>query len=121
MQTPEPSKKRNRHNQQISPTKINDSIRQQLNLNQWRSTSIVIDWFKNIDSKDSKHFLQLDIVDFYPSITGKLLTNALAFAKSMIQIEPSATNIITHSRKSLLFLDSTVWMKKGEDYTATMA
>ena len=93
---------------------INDSIRQQLNLNQWRSTSTVIDWFKNIDSKDSKHFLQLDIVDFYPSITEKLLTNALAFAKSMIQIETSTTNIIMHSRKSLLFSDNTVWMKKGE-------
>ena len=93
---------------------INASIRQQLNLNQWRSTSTVIDWFKNIGSKDSKHFLQLDIVDFYPSITEKLLTNALAFAKSMIQIEPSTTNIIMHSRKSLLFSDNTVWMKKGE-------
>ena len=93
---------------------INDSIRQQLSLKQWRSTSTVINWFKNIEAKNSKHFLQLDIIDFYPSISEELLTNALAFAKSMIQIEPSTTNIIMHSRKSLLFSDNTVWMKKGE-------
>ena len=81
-----------------------------------------LNWFKNIGSKDSKHFLQLDIVDFYPSITEKLLTNALAFAKSMIQIEPSTTNIIMHSRKSLLFSDNTVWMKKGESlFDVTMS
>ena len=93
---------------------INDSIRQQLSLKQWRSTSTVINWFKNIEAKNSKHFLQLDIIDFYSSISEELLTNALAFAKSMMQIKPSTTNIIMHSRKSLLFSDNTVWMKKGE-------
>ena len=82
-------------------------------MKQWRSTTTVINWFQNIESKKTKQFLQLDIVDFYPSISEKLLTDALTFAKSQTPIDSSITNIIMHSRKSLLFSDNSVWMKKG--------
>ena len=48
---------------------INRQIRLKYNLNQWRSTRTVIDWFKQIEHKSSCRF---DIVEFYPSISHKL-------------------------------------------------
>ena len=52
---------------------INNSIREKLNVNQWRNTQAVITWFKNIKSKSSSSFMKFDIVDFYPSILKDLL------------------------------------------------
>jgi predicted GIY-YIG superfamily endonuclease len=43
------------------------------------------------------------------------LTNALNFAKTKINISKEDTNIIFHSRKSLLFNKNHTWMKKGGD------
>ena len=36
---------------------------------QWRNTNDVIDWFRKIDNKNKKSFIQFDIESFYPSIT----------------------------------------------------
>ena len=38
-------------------------------VNLWRNTAAVLDWFNNIDDKQSSSFICFDIVDFYPSIT----------------------------------------------------
>ena len=51
-------------------------------LNQWQSTQQVINWFKNIENKSRKQLLQLDIKDFYPSISEQLLLKAFEFAQS---------------------------------------
>jgi hypothetical protein len=53
--------------------KINSNLRQKLNSNQWRITQQVISWFGNINDKDRHSFISFDIVDFYPSISEKLL------------------------------------------------
>ena len=94
---------------------INNSIRTITNLNQWRNTSTVIDWFKSIELKESMRFIQFDIVDFYPSISEKLLDNALNFAKSIVEIDQETIKIIKHACKSILFTNDKVWVKKSSD------
>ena len=36
-----------------------------INPNQWRNTTIVIDWFKSLPQKDKSRFLKFDMVEFY--------------------------------------------------------
>ena len=66
--------------------KINFQIRSSLNLQQWRSTQDTIDWFKNLNITKDSFFLQLDIVDFYPSISKELSDKALEFASNFERI-----------------------------------
>ena len=65
---------------------INKSIREKLNVNQWRNTQAVITWFKNIKRKSRSSFIKFEIVDFYPSISKELLLKAINFAKSITPI-----------------------------------
>ena len=58
--------------------------------------------------------MKFDIVDFYPSISEKLLQKTITYAKTIVYIEDSVIDIIKHSRKSLLFEKSSTWVKKGE-------
>ena len=43
------------------------------------------------------------IKDLYPSISKELLTDALTFAETIINLDDHDKKIIYHSRKSLLF------------------
>ena len=60
---------------------INHAIHSKKHLNQWQNSSALISWFQNIPDKKGCKFLKFDIVDFYPSITEKLLFAAISFAK----------------------------------------
>ena len=62
---------------------INNEVRCKTNLNQWRSTKSVIDWFQNLDAQRNTKFIKFDIVNFYPSISENLLEDAIAFAKKI--------------------------------------
>ena len=55
------------------------------------------------------------IIDLYPSISKELLTDALTFAETIINLDDHDKKIIYHSRKSLLFNQEQTWMKKGSD------
>ena len=72
-------------------------------LNQWKNTSLVIKWFKNINNKSNHTFVIFDIDSFYPSISENLLKNAISYAKQYVTITDQEVDIIMHSRKSLLF------------------
>ena len=74
-----------------------------LSLNQWKNSDMVINWFSSIKNKSQCAFIQLDIMEFYPSITEKILDNALLFAKQHIEISDKDLRIIKHCRKSLLY------------------
>ena len=50
--------------------------------------------------------------DFYPSISEKLLTNELNFAKDITDISREDMQILYHARKSLLFSNGKPWMKR---------
>ena len=93
---------------------INNQVRNALNLNQWKSTQSVIDWFNNIKDKQKHRFMVFDVKDFYPSITEELLSKAIYFANRIINISAKDKEIIHHARKSLLFNNKETWVKKGD-------
>ena len=81
---------------------------------EWNSSS-VIDWFNSIDNRPNHTFISFDIVEFYPSITEKLLDNVILWAKSLTYIPDEHITIIKHARKSLLFYREKTWIKKNHD------
>jgi len=100
---------------------INSKVSSATHANQWRNTNTVIDWFSNIKSKTTCRFIQLDIVEFYPSISRKLLTDAIKFARKHTDIDEDTYQVIMHSRKSLLFCKSETWSKRDNpDFDVTM-
>ena len=80
-------------------------------LNLWRNSAEVINWFKNIEKKQSTAFICFDIVDFYPSISYDLLMKAIKFASQKITITEQEIKLITHTKKSLLFTPNDTWVK----------
>ena len=96
---------------------INAAVTKALALNQWRNTQDVLKWFEAIGNKNSAKFLKFDVVDFYPSITEKLLDDSISFAKSVCNISGDEIRIIKHACKSVLFYDGETWIKK--DNTGT--
>ena len=92
---------------------INTTIRRKTGLNQWKNSTSVTNWFSSIQDKHQHTFAVFDIENFYPSITEKLLTDAITFAKQHISITDRDIDIIMHSRKSLLFDKNTAWIKKN--------
>ena len=110
--------------------KLNNEIRDKSELKQWRSTSDVLSWFKDLKNKADLRFLQLDIVEFYPSISQRLLEDALKFAEETIgrRIEQKAKDIILNARQAFLFTENggdsnaetQPWMKISGSFDVTM-
>ena len=100
---------------------INNAIREKTQVNQWRNTKLVIEWFKAIKNKSKCSFIKFNIVDFYPSISEELLSKAITYVQSVTTIEEKAIRTIYHSRKSLLFDRDNVWVKKDNpEFDVTM-
>ena len=97
--------------------KINKKLLKELDFNQWKDTDDVIRWFKNIPNKSEYKFIQLDMKEFYHSITEKLLNNAITFADNYILISKEDIRIIKHCSESLLFYWNGAWKKKDADTT----
>ncbi len=97
------------------------SIKNKTRSNQWINTSQVIDWFKNLENKNSLTFLKFDIVAFYPSITQKLFNTAVSWSKQYHNFTEQQLKIISNCKKSFLFLESSPWTKKcNENFDVTM-
>ena len=62
------------------------------------------------------------IESFYPSISEKLFTKAIPYAKNIVEIPDHDMTIINHSRRSLLFHENELWVKKegNKDFDVTM-
>eukprot|EP00794_Sanderia_malayensis_P020876 gene20876-22928_t len=88
--------------------KIIKTVRESTKVHQWHNSEDVIQWSECV-------FFQFDIAEFYPSISKQLLLKSLAFAENFIDIDPNDKNIILHARKSLLFTNDDVWLKKNGD------
>ena len=82
---------------------INRNLLKLLQVNQWRNSESVIKWFYSIENKSQCKFIQLDIAEFYPSISEEILDNAILFAQQYINITEKDLRIIKHCRKSLLY------------------
>ena len=48
-----------------------------LQVNQWRNWQSVIKWFYSIEKKCKCKFIELDITEFYPSLSEEILDNAI--------------------------------------------
>ena len=92
--------------------KINGELKQKLEVNQWKSSQMVIDWFKSIVNKEDYTFTVFDVKDFYPSIRESLLIEALSFAARHVRISKDEAETVRHARKSLLFDNSQTWIKR---------
>ena len=107
--------------------KTNSRLRETTGLQQWQSTQQVLEWFKLIDHKPRRSFLQLDIVEYYPSISEDLLIKAINFARmNGAPLSEEEEDIILHSRRSVLFARSrpdgepVPWQKTTGDFDVTM-
>ena len=102
--------------------RINKNVVTSIQINQWKNTSSVIEWFKKINNKDKSSFIQFDIESFYPSISENLFIKAIDFAKSKTPISDDELHIIMQSRKTLLFHEEEPWVKKegNEDFDVPM-
>ena len=102
-------------------SRILDELKQKTGLTQWKNSYEVIKWFKNIKEKKKCSFLILDVCEYYPSITKKLLNDALNWASQIAEIKDEEKKIMLSSKKSLLFKDGSAFRKKsGGDFDVTM-
>ena len=90
---------------------INRNVITKTNMNQWKNTKDVINWFKNIKNKADHTMICFDICDFYPSITNTLLQKALKFAFKYSTISKKDIDIITHTKRTTLYKDGQPWEK----------
>ena len=74
-----------------------------LDINQWKNSSSLIEWFKGIDNEKDCIFTKLYIREFYPSISESIFKKSISDAKEYHHIPNEDVRIIDHSRKSLLF------------------
>ena len=97
-------------------------IRGKTGLLQWKKTDAVTSWFQNLHIQDQCQFFTFDIVDFYPSISEKLLENAISFAKQHADVGDKIVEIIQHCRKSMLVTNDATWVKNtGSLFDVTMS
>lgn len=94
---------------------INNALRSKLKIEQWQNTTDAIKWFNNIEKNNNNKFFQLDIVEFYPSISEELLDKTIEFASKHINFDNETNKLIKHCRKSILFFDGKIWKKKNNN------
>lgn len=92
--------------------RINTRLANNLELNQWKNTKAVLSWFNNIQHKDMYSFIAFDVVEFYPSISVELLSEALQFASAYDSITDNERHIILQAKSSLLYSYGEPWGKK---------
>ena len=66
---------------------MNKEIASSIRVNQWKNSSAVIKWFRNIDNK-------FDIQDFYPSISLSLFNKTIEFGKEIYNLSNDEIPII---------------------------
>ena len=92
------------------------------NVNQWKNSTSVIEWYKTIPNKDQYRFIIFDIENVYPSISLELFNETLNFAKTLTDISETDVSIMMQACKTLLFNDSKPWLKKfgNKDFDVSM-
>ena len=83
--------------------KVNQKLLSVTEVNQWKNSHSVIEWFKNIRNKSNASIFVFDIESFYHSISLKLLEDAINFAKTVCNISGRDTSINMQARRTLLF------------------
>ena len=86
---------------------------------QWKNSDSVIGWFKKIPDKKNSKFISFDIKSFYPSISEKLLSDAIDWAVEKVSISQQEKEIILKVKKSFLFCGGETWKKKDAIFDVT--
>ena len=78
--------------------KINNTLRSELNINQWQNSSEVIDWFKYIPQKSLYNFClwHSRILSINQK---KTVERCPAFAQSNLEIKQNELDLIFHTQK----------------------
>ena len=101
--------------------RFRSTILEKNKVNQWKNTSSVLEWYRNIKPKDQRSFVVFDIESFYRSILTKLFDEALSFeklyydftsAKLYYDFTSDELEVIMHSRETLSFWQNSTWVKK---------
>ena len=74
--------------------------------------SSVAELFVSIKEKEHSSFMDFIIESFNPSITERVFTNVIQFAKQITEIFDYDMPLINQSRKTLLFNEKILWVKK---------
>ena len=82
-------------------------------VNQWKNSSSVLQWFERLANKSSLLFICFDVVEFYLSISEVHLNHALDFASGHLNISASERHTIIDSKHSLLFSEGQPWEKRN--------
>ena len=100
--------------------RINNELKEKLNLRQLKNTNETLAWFNSLQEKNKLTFLQFDIDDFYPSVTEQLLEETLLFAEKHVSIKHIEKEAIRAARISVLRHNNCNWTKKSSDFDITM-
>ena len=65
---------------------INDDIKSKIEVNQWKNSQSIIEWYKKISNKPRYTFVSFDVIKFYPSITEDLPDKAISWARFFVDI-----------------------------------
>ena len=95
--------------------KVDTILVESLKVNQWKDTDNAINWFNAIKDKSQCCFIQLDIAEFYPSLTESILDTAISFAGQHPDISNENLRITKHCRESLLYNNREPRKKKNTD------
>ena len=93
---------------------ICEILRIATNVNQWRSTSDCVNWFKDIEFNRKNSFIIFDIKNFYPSITRKVLLKAIDLAKQFTDVPGDKVDLILHCRRTMLLHNGELWVKQND-------
>ena len=67
---------------------------------------------QHIPNKSEFKFIQLDIKEFYPSVTKETLSNIITLEENYFSISNKDIQITKHCMKSLLLYENEAWKKK---------
>ena len=75
-----------------------------------------------MEGKQEKRWLKFDVEAFYPSISKKLLSKAINYARTVTEVTKEEEDIIHHCRRSILVgPDNTLWQKvSNPEFDVTM-
>jgi hypothetical protein len=93
--------------------KIISVVKEKSQLQQWKNTNSVIEWFKGLEHKSKLHFIQFDVINFYASITPDLVESSLTFAAMFTDISDEMKATILQATKSFLCSNGATWVKKS--------
>ena len=93
---------------------INRNLIKLFQVNQRRNSQSVNKWFYSIKNKSQCKLIQLDVAEFYPSISEEILHNAILFAQEHNILEKDL-HITKHCRKSLLYNNNEPWKKQSTE------